>query len=177
MDDEPVSTNPTAESAGDALGRTSRRRFSWKSVLLAAGGLSVCAVAAVVFLLAYTYSAIRPGAMSFADDTIRTVFTSWDVSAYSSRASPELLQAAPTDQITPLFTKLSDTLGALRTYEGVQSGSVNRPLTGPVDATASFVVTAQYEKGPATIRLEALRRDNRWQLTSWNVNSPALSLR
>lgn len=177
MEHDPTPTDHAVVEPGSSVRiHPSRRGFAWKSILLVVGGLSLSAVLLFAVLIAYTYVVVRPDAMAFANDSIRGTFQSWDVTEYSNRASPELLQAAPPATVAELFKKLSNPLGIMQEYQGIQSSNVNSQLLGTPDATAWFVAGAKYEKGPATIRIEAIHRNNRWQLTSFDINSPSLSI-
>lgn len=120
-------------------------------------------------------SALEKGSKSYVDEVVPRIVSSWNAAELMERAGPELLEAASPEKVEKIFRAFSDRLGPLKHYEGSQgqARTLITPQTGKV-TTASYVADASFEKGKASIQLNLVMRDGRWQIVGFYVNSDAL---
>ena len=145
-----------------------------KKVLMILGGvfviLAVFAVLGIV-IVAVKGNALDKESKRFADTTIRAIVSQWDILEIQSRASPEFKAAVKDDDLEKLV-RMFRRLGKLNTYNGAK-GQANLSVTtqhGKV-ISALYVGTADFETGPAEIKLSLIKHGNQWQLLGINVNS------
>jgi hypothetical protein len=107
----------------------------------------------------------------YADDAAVAIATGWNEQALLRRASPEFLAAIHNADLRQLFAQFSQ-LGRMTRYDGsmdginVQMGLL--PLVGKA-LTAVCVADADFEHGPAKIRLSLIKRGNGWQIMGFRV--------
>lgn len=145
-------------------------------IVLGSAFLVLIVLALGVFAAAY-WVAIRADAAgkAYVDGVTPPIISAWSAEALVAEASPELLTAAPRARIDALMDTFSKRLGALQRYGGAtrQHYVVNFTLQGPV-VTMTYSADAAFEKGPATLRLRAVRRAGQWKLQELYVQSDAL---
>lgn len=142
-----------------------------KPLIGAMGGIFLVVGLSYCILLAYVYLVLKPGAEAFANEAIPRIFATWSVGEHDALASAELRQGTSEQQVQAVLQSFSARLGRMLEYKGIKGGNVNHNVGGY--STAWFLADAVFERGPGTIRIELIRRDNIWQIWSWTVNSPA----
>ena len=90
------------------------------------------------------------------------------------QASPQMMAGVSKDKIVSLFKAFSDKLGDLKEYKGaVGDSNVNYSAQGKI-ITATYQAKASFEKGDAVILIRVILNGDKWQLITFNVNSPVL---
>jgi len=112
---------------------------------------------------------------AYVDEVIPIIATSWNSKDLLDRASPELIQVAPTEKIESLFHAFSEKLGPLREYKGSRGDAKLgfTPQMGKI-TTADYVAEAIFEKAPAKINVRTILHNGTWQILQFYVNSEAL---
>jgi hypothetical protein len=126
------------------------------------------------FAFQYLGSGLDRDTKAYVDEVVPIIAASWNSKELVNRASPELLRVASKERIETLFDVFSKRLGPLKEYRGSR-GEAKILLTlqqGKV-ITGAYVADAVFEKGPATIQIRTIWRDDRWQILSFHVNSDA----
>jgi hypothetical protein len=149
-----------------------------KKVLIAlgAGFAGLVVLGGIMFGAGYAFLLSHEAeATAYVDAAVQRVVGDWNDAALIAEASPELLQAASREQIRRLFQTFSERLGALKGSGGAtrDAYAVNFTLSGRV-LTVMHTVPAAFENGPATIRIRTIRRDGRWKILNFHVESDAL---
>ena len=109
------------------------------------------------------------------DKIVPAVVSRWNTGDLLANASREMLRDITLDRIDTLFASFKQRLGHLRAYGGAQREKYFFSLTtrGRV-LTYVYLVTAQFERGPAQIRVRAVWRDGQWKLSDFYVFSDSL---
>ncbi len=147
-------------------------------VVLGAGLLVLVAWGIIGFgvLKLWSYgSQLGAGSKAYVDEVVPQIVSSWNSRELMDRASPELIATASPEKIDKVFRAFSDRLGPLKTYEGSrgQARVSVTPQTGKV-SVASYVAEATFEKAKASIHVNLIMQDGKWQIMGFHVNSDAL---
>lgn len=135
----------------------------------------VVAIVAAAYLIVRTQN-LNEDASRYVDRAVRAMVDPWSHQEMIKRAAPEMLRRGGEKFFPELFTWYS-TLGKLKAL-GKPAGRVGTgafPGT-PIRGTwADFVVPAQFEAGPAEIKLTLKRTGEDWQIMNLQINSPAFA--
>ena len=146
-----------------------------KKVLIILGILFVIGIAAVagfIGIIAYNGTKLDASSKEYVDQAIPPIISTWSEVELLDRASPELKAIATKDQIVPLFKKLSE-LGKLKKYQGSKGDSfMSYSTQDGKRITAKYVANALFENGEASINIQLIQHDGKWQILNFHVNSP-----
>jgi len=134
------------------------------------------AIALLVSGAGYYSATSREGeARAYVDKIVPAVVSRWSTGDLLANASREMLRDVTLDRIDTLFASFKQRLGHLRAYGGAQRENFFFSFTtrGRV-LTYVYLVTAQFERGPANIRVRAVWRDGQWKLSDFYVISDSL---
>ncbi|MGH7376960.1 MAG: hypothetical protein ACREKK_06035, partial [Candidatus Methylomirabilales bacterium] len=156
-------------------GKTHRRKFL---AILGVASLVLVGWGIVGFGLhrLWNYgSQLDTGSKSYVDEVVPRIVSSWNSQELMQRASPQLISAAPPEKVKKVFQAFSDRFGSLKSYDGSRGEArvFVSPQTGKV-TTASYVVDATFERAKASIHVNLIVRDGRWEIVGFHVNSEAL---
>ncbi len=144
-----------------------------KKVLMILGGtfISLIVVGAIVYSEFYYYaSRLDKKARAYLDEVVPIIVTSWDSRELINRASPEFLQVYPAEKVDLLFDMLSKQVGSLEEYKG-STGQVKFTITSNGGLViADYIANAVFEKAPAKIKIQMIRRNDEWQIAGFLVN-------
>lgn len=149
-----------------------------KKALLALGTVMLIflGIAGLASGVGYYSASMREGeAKAFVDKIVPAVVSRWSTGDLLANASREMLRDITLDRIDMLFASFKQRLGPLRDYGGAQREGYFFSFTtrGRV-LTYVYLVTAQFERGPAQIRVRAVWRDGQWKLSDFFVFSDTL---
>ena len=144
-----------------------------KKILTVLGAIFICliVVGAIVFSgLYYFAKGLDKEARAYIDEVIPIVVASWNSKELINHVSPEFLQAIPAEKIELLFNTLSKQMGPLKEYK-VTTGKVKISVTpkGELVIIADYLAKAVFEKAPAKIQIQMIRRNNKWQILGFLV--------
>lgn len=99
----------------------------------------------------------------------------WKSQELTSRATPELLKAAGSqDRIDRLFVMFRR-LGAFKHLDTPQGDVSTSAYSGTgVVTVGNYTAQAEFENGNATIRIQLLRVGDGWKINGFHINSDAL---
>jgi hypothetical protein len=111
-------------------------------------------------------------ATAYIQDAVPKIVINWSSQELIDRATPELLATAKeNDQLDRLFVMFQQ-LGSLKhldTPEGVVTSSA---FTGEGAVTiGNYTAKAEFEKGPATIKIQLRRMNDAWKINGFRINS------
>src|SRR5262245_23311616 len=110
-----------------------------------------------------------------ARQTIETVARPWDAEKVLQVAAPEFLQMSPPEQSRKFVAFVATRLGTLKTCRDVQNGPWRVFYgVGGFATFTSHVVECDFERGPASITMELVRRKSAWAMTTMRINSDLL---
>ena len=107
----------------------------------------------------------------YVDSAIPAIVARWDEGEISRRASPEFKAAVGDDDLKRLVSMFRR-LGRLSRYNGSE-GQANVSVTtahGEV-ISAAYVAKADFEAGPAEIKLSLIKHGDQWQVLGIHINS------
>ena len=90
-------------------------------------------------------------------------------------ASDELKNSASPEDVDKIFTWFIK-LGQFKEYKG-SKGQTNISVTTEKgkQITGVYQAQAEFEKGPATINITAIKKGDKWQVLGFHINSMALA--
>ena len=132
-------------------------------VIIAAGvGLGVAV---------YKGNALDAESKGFVNEAVPAIAANWSREQLLERATPELRESANPEQMRTLFDAVSQ-LGSLVEYQGASGNASMAFAAGSGSAvTASYVAKAKFINGAATIRIVLLKRDGRWKINGFHVDT------
>jgi len=145
-----------------------------KKVLMILGGvflILVVVVAAGIGVIAIKGRGLDRESKQYVDSAIPAIVAQWNEGEISRRASPEFKAAVGDDDLKKLLTMFRR-LGKLSRYNGSE-GQANMSVTtahGKV-ISAAYVAKADFETGPAEIKLSLIKHGDQWQILGIHVNS------
>lgn len=109
---------------------------------------------------------------AYVDTTIPILVGDWNPDELTSRSSKELLALLNDKDLANLYAMFRR-LGGLKQYRGAK-GEAHVMLNLPKGAvtTASYLAAADFENGPAKIKLSLIKRDGGWQILEFRIDSP-----
>jgi hypothetical protein len=132
-------------------------------VILAAGiGLGV---------LIYKGRALDTESSAFVDGAVPAIAATWDTQQLLDRATPELRASVTPGELRAVFNRLSQ-FGPLVEYQGATGAAAMSYIAGSGGTvSASYVATARCQNGTATFRIVLMKRDGRWLIHNFHVDS------
>lgn len=133
-------------------------------------GIIVLAVAGIA-IVAAKGSGLDRESKEFVDAAIPDIVSQWNITEIENRASPEF-KAAVTSEDLEKLVRMYRRLGKFRAYNGAtgQARISVTPAQGKV-ISAAYIVSADFETGPAEIRMSLIKHGAQWQLLGISVNS------
>lgn len=99
----------------------------------------------------------------------------WNISVLEKHASREFQEQVPKDDLQTLLLLYKAKLGSLKSAGEFTASNIQAKST----TTDKFVLVttradAEFEKGPGKVQFEVIKREDRWQVLSLEVQSDAL---
>jgi hypothetical protein len=133
----------------------------------------VIIVAACIGLGVFFYKgrALDADSKAFVDHAVPAITATWNEQQLLDRATPELRTSVKPEELKALFDHLSQ-LGPLVEYEGATGEATMSYMVGSSSTvSASYVAKARFQNGTATFRIVLMKRDGRWQIHNFHVDS------
>jgi len=98
----------------------------------------------------------------------------WQTAAFSDVAAPGFFTVTP-EQFEKFIAFVSGRLGSLKAVTAIQNAHYNVFASSHgFQVRTVHVMSAEFEKGPATVRWLLLRQNGRWMVEGMQVNSDLL---
>jgi len=149
--------------------KTCMRRFLY---ILGAVTLAIIVAAGIgVGVLVYKGKTLDVESKAFVDSAVPAIAAGWNKEQLLDRATPELRDSVKPEQLRSLFDAVSQ-LGPLVEYEGA-AGDANMSYMAGSGSTvsASYVAKAKFKDGVATIQITLVKRDGRWMISGFHVDT------
>jgi hypothetical protein len=148
--------------------------MTMKKVLMILGAVFVILAAfagVLIVIVAVKGNALDKESKQYADTAIRAIISQWDILEIQRRASPEFKVAVKDADLEKLL-QMYRRLGKLNTYNGAR-GQATMSVTSQNGKliSAAYVASADFDTGPAEIRLSLIKHEKGWQLLGLNINS------
>ena len=108
---------------------------------------------------------------AYVDSAVVAIAMNWEKAALLDRASPELQAAINPAQLDALFASFSR-VGPMVQYQG-SSGEANVTalLNVGVSVSATYLARATFQNGSGVFRVVVVKRNDRWQIYSFNFDA------
>jgi hypothetical protein len=132
-------------------------------VILAAGiGLGV---------LIYQGRTLDTESTAFVDGAVPAIAATWDEQQLLDRATPELRASVTPGELRAVFNRLSQ-FGPLVEYQGATGQATMSYVAGSGGTvSATYAARARCQNGTATFRVVLLKRDGRWLIHNFHIDS------
>jgi len=146
---------------------------SLKKALWIIGGLCAAIILSLIILVsvvAYTGRGLDQESKSYADAAIATIASQWNEKDLVDRASPQFMATVKDPSNLDLMMGVLRSLGPMRKYDG-SKGEARIDLNFPrgETITAFYLAQAEFDKGPADIRISLIKLDGTWKILGFNV--------
>jgi hypothetical protein len=122
--------------------------------------------------IAYRGNALDKESKAYADAAISAIVTTWSEKELLDRASPELKQAVPQQQLDELFRRFAG-LGHLQKCDPAQGQSMTSATTqAGIQVRAEYNADATFDKGKALIDIALIKHGDQWQILGFFVKPP-----
>jgi len=145
-----------------------------KKALMILGGVFLVLVVVVIAgiaIVAVKGSALDKECKQYVDAAVPAIASKWDITEIQKRASPEF-KAAVKDEDLEKLIRMFRRLGKFKAYDSAK-GEANISVTsehGKV-VSAEYVASADFEAGPAEIKMSLIKHGDQWQILGIHVNS------
>lgn len=133
----------------------------------------VIIVAAGIGLGVFFYKghALDAQSKAFVDSAVPAITATWSEQQFLDRATPELRASVKPEELKALFERLSQ-FGPLIEYDGATGEAAMSYIAGSGGiVSASYVAKARFQNGTATFRIMLMKRDDRWLIQNFHVDS------
>ena len=149
-----------------------------KKILMILGGIFAFLVIAGV--IAFSVIAIKGAALdkeskAYVNEVTPKILANLNKENLFQYASDELKNSASPEEFDKIFNWFAK-LGQFKEYK-VANGQANISITTErgKQITGVYEAQAEFEKGPATIKITVIKKGNNWQVISFHINSMALA--
>lgn len=149
-----------------------------KKTLMILGG--IFGVLIIVGVIGFSILAVKGNALdeeskSYVDDVTPKILANLNRVTLFQYSSEELKNSAPQEEFDKLFNWFGK-LGKFIEYKE-SNGQANISVTtqNGKQITAYYVAQAEFENGPATIKVSTMKKGDDWQIYGFHVNSMALA--
>lgn len=148
-------------------------------LILSIFGVVFIGVIIAVAMMFYFGGKLDKESKAYVDSLVPSVFGRWDAAKIMQHASSEFLSTMKTPQdkarLEDLFKVCSERLGMLKQYNGSEGqATVYHEVGKGKTVYADYTARGVFEKGQAKITMRIILKDDKWQIYSFNVISPAL---
>jgi hypothetical protein len=145
-----------------------------RRLLLILGALTAAVIIAAglgVGVLVYKGNALDAESKAFVDSAVPAIAASWNKEQLLDRATPELRANVKPEDLRALFDAVSR-LGPFVEYQGATGEANMSYMAGSGGAvSASYVAKARFKDGTATIHIALVKRDGRWMINGFHVDT------
>lgn len=144
-----------------------------KTLMILGGVFLVIIVLGIVgvTILAVKGRALDKESKQYVDAAVPAIVSGWDITEIQKRASPEFKAAVKAEDLEKLVGMFRR-LGKLKAYNGAK-GDANISVTsqhGKV-ISAAYIASADFDTGPAEIKMSLIKHGDQWQLLGLHINS------
>jgi len=141
------------------------------------GGVFVAVI--VIGIIGFIFVSKKGNALDkeskqYVDSAVPAIISKWDVKEVMDRASPEFIKTVSEEDMKKLFEWFHK-LGNLKEYKGSKGDArmFFKPGQGE-EISAQYVANAEFDSGPAEIKISLIKHGSKWQILGLHVNSKAL---
>jgi hypothetical protein len=114
-------------------------------------------------------------ATAYIEDAVPKIVTHWNSQELIDRATPELIEASKSTDATARLFEMFQKLGSFQHLDKPLGVVVSSAFTGSGTVTlGNYTAHGEFEKGPATIKIQLRRANDTWKINAFYVYSDAL---
>ncbi len=114
-------------------------------------------------------------ATEYLQNAVPKIVEHWNAQELVDRATPQLMAATKSPNDLNRYFVLFSRLGALKHLDTPKGGIVSSAYSGQEAlAMGNYTITADFEKGPATLSVQIRHVDEGWKINGFRVNSELL---
>jgi hypothetical protein len=149
-----------------------------KKILMILGGIFAFLVVAGVIgfsVIAMKGAALDKESKAYVDEVTPKILANLNKETLFQYASGELKNSASPEEFDKIFNWFAK-LGQFKEYKGA-NGQANISVTTEKgkQITGVYEAQAEFEKGPATIKITAIKKGDNWQVIGFHINSMAFA--
>ena len=149
-----------------------------KKTLMILGGIFVFLVLAGaigLYILDVKGTALDKESKAYVDEVTPKILANLSKETLFQYASDELKKAASPEEFDKIFNWFAK-LGQFKEYKGAK-GQSNMSVTSErgKQITGYYEAQAEFEKGPATIKITVIKKGDNWQVIRFYIESMALA--
>jgi hypothetical protein len=148
-----------------------------KTLMIIGGIFAILIVAGVIGIsvLAVKGTALDEESRVYVDEVTPKILSNLSKETLFQYASDELKSAASPEEFDKIFNWFAK-LGRFQEYKG-SNGQVTTSLTTEQgkQITGSYQAQAEFEKGPATIKIKTIKKGDNWKVLGFHITSMALA--
>jgi len=142
--------------------------------------INVFVVLVVLALVVIAFVVVKGAALDkeskqFVDAAVPAIAAEWNIAEIQNRASPEFKASVKAANLEKLVRMVRE-LGKFKAYNGAKGYAY--PYVSSEHGkllVATYVATADFENGPAEIKISLVKHGDRWQLFGLHVTSKVFS--
>jgi hypothetical protein len=145
------------------------RKFLYVLGALTLIGILASGVGLGVFF--YKGHALDAESKSFVDNAVPAIAATWSKQQFLDRAAPELQARVKPEELNALFERFLQ-LCPMVEYQGARGEATMSYMAGTGSTvSASYVAKARCQSGSATFRIGLLKRDGRWMIRDFHLDT------
>ncbi|UCF42799.1 MAG: hypothetical protein JSV99_09445 [Planctomycetota bacterium] len=147
-----------------------------KTLMILGGIFAVLIVLGVIGfgVLAVKGTALDEESRAYVDEVTPRILANLNKETLFQYASDELKSAASEEEFEKIFDFFAK-LGQFKEYKG-SSGQANISVTTGEgkQITGIYEAQAEFEKGPATVKIKTIKKGDSWQILGFHITSMAM---
>lgn len=148
-----------------------------KTLMILGGIFAILIVTGVVSIVVLVVkgTALDKESKAYVDEVTPKILANLSKQTLFQHASDELKNSASPEEFDKIFNWFGK-LGRFKEYRG-SSGQANISVTTErgKQITGIYQAQAEFENGPATIKITIIKKGDTWQIMGFNINSMALA--
>jgi len=128
-----------------------------------------------VYLLVVKAMSLDKESKEYVDEVTPKILENLNQETLFQYASDELKKSATQEEFDKIF-KFFGKLGKFKEYRDSKGGANISITTGRgKQITAAYEAHAEFENGPAVIKVAIIKKNDKWQVVGFHINSMALA--
>ena len=131
----------------------------------------VIVIAGIIFVVSKG-TALYKGSQEYVDIAIPAIVSEWDKQELMNRASPKFMESVQENELDKIFVMYRG-LGKLKEYKSAEGKGGGFSFSSGHDKVISvdYVAKAQFDAGPAEIKVSLIKHGDNWKIFKFQVNS------
>lgn len=145
-----------------------------KKFLIGTGVLMIVGLSYLAFILFSTHQEgqkLDKSSKEYVNEVVPKISTDWNEKKLRIRASDEFMGKTNDEELKNLFSYANAKLGKMKVYLGSQGESRIFISNFNKNITAVYTAEGEFERGKADINISLIRKNNKWYILGYNIQS------